>query len=88
MAIADKERIRSTGVGERKPPSGRVVNGKEHGDKTRIQPRGVQPLIQKGQHGRWFTSMVDDNFANGADGQRAVQRRSRAFTRDIAQSQG
>src|SRR5437870_9301521 len=73
MAIADEERIRSTGVRQCKPPRGCVVNREQHGNKPRIQPRGVEPLIQKSQHACRFTSAVDNDFANGADGRGAVQ---------------
>ncbi len=85
LAFADQEGIRTAGVGKREFPSRGVVNGKQHGDESRIKTRAEQPLIQKGEHASRLASVIDDDFSNGADRQGAVQCRRSAFARNIAE---
>ena len=40
LTFADQKGIRSASVGQRKLPSRCLVNGEQHGDESRIKPRG------------------------------------------------
>src|SRR5713226_3002735 len=85
FAIANEQRIRSTGIRKSEASRTGVVDGEGHGDKAPIQPRTVQPPIQHRQHFRWRTRVLGHMLANGADGQGAKQRGGCAFSGNVAE---
>src|ERR1700676_697564 len=84
QAFANEDGQSPAGIGEGQFTERGVVNAEMHGDKAGVQARGNEAGIQNFQNLRRRGFGVVDEFAQDADGQRAIESGGSAFSGDIA----
>src|SRR5882724_238628 len=67
-AVANEERIGAAGVGKRKFAGAGIVDRKKRGDEAAVEMSLVQAGVEHGEHFVRRTGMLDDVYANDADG--------------------